>query len=304
MQTSPVTAETLSRTVVSVPPLARHADLALNRAANVQMIRHLESGGVSALLYGGNANLYHQPISQLAELLSFLQETAADDTLIIPSVGPSYGAMIDQAAIVRDFEFPTAMVLPQSGICTSAGVATGVRRFVEAYGKPAILYIKQDGYVEVPDARRLMDEGLISVIKYACVREETADDEYLRRLVDVVDPKRIMSGIGEQPAIVHLRDFGLGGFTSGCICVAPKLSIDMLRAIQAEDFAKAETIRRIFQPLEKLRNTLNPIRVLHEAVTLAGIGDMGPMLPLLSNLAAGHHSEVQRAATDLLAQST
>jgi hypothetical protein len=53
--------------------------------------------------------------------------------------------------------------------------------------------------------------------------------------------------------------------------------------------------------LEDLRDAFNPIRVLHEAVTLSGIADMGPMLPLLSNLPAAHHAAVGAAARTLLA---
>ena len=52
------------------------------------------------------------------------------------------------------------------------------------------------------------------------------------KLVQQVDRKLIVSGIGEQPAIIHLRDFKLGGFTSGCVCVAPKLSRLMLEALR------------------------------------------------------------------------
>ncbi len=42
--------------------------------------------------------------------------------------------------------------------------------------------------------------------------------------------------------------------------------------------------RAAFLPLEDCRDAYSPIRVLHDAVTLAGIADMGPMLPMLSNL--------------------
>ena len=42
--------------VFAVPPLARHADLTPNRAANAALIRHIEAGGIRALMYGGNAN--------------------------------------------------------------------------------------------------------------------------------------------------------------------------------------------------------------------------------------------------------
>jgi dihydrodipicolinate synthase/N-acetylneuraminate lyase len=65
----------------------------------------------------------------------------------------------------------------------------------------------------------------------------------------------------------------------------------MLQAIVSHDYDRAEEIRRIFLPLESLRNEINPIRVLHEAVTLAGIADTGRQLPLLSGLA---HSAIER----------
>ena len=304
MNTAPITQETLAGSVISVPPLARRADLSLSREENVKLIRHLEAGGVTTLLYGGNAILYHVAVSEYAELLQLLAEAAAEKTLMIPSVGPAYGTMMDQAAILREFDFPTAMILPTRDVVTSAGVAAAVRRFVEAFGKPAVLYIKFDGFIEVPAVKRLMDDGLLSWIKYAIVRDDPLRDDYLRSLVDAVGPERIVSGIGEQPAINHLRDFGLTGFTSGCVCVAPRLSMDMLRAVQAGNFDEAERIRETFKPLEDLRNAINPVRVLHTAITLAGIADTGPIMPLLTDIAEADRPAIQAAATQLLEQET
>ncbi len=302
MNTSPITPEALSSSVIAVPPLARNADLSLNREENVKLIRHLEAGGVTTLLYGGNAVLYHVALSEYAELLALLSEAAGDDTLMIPSVGPAYGTMMDQAAILRDFDFPTAMILPQRDQCTPTGIATGVRHFVEAYGRPAVLYIKHDGFIDVATVKSLMKDGLLSWIKYAIVREDTSDDAYLRELVDAFGPERIVSGIGEQPARVHMQEFELAGFTAGCVCVAPRLSMDLLHALKSGDNETAEQIRRTFEPLEDLRNSINAVRVLHAAVTLAGVADMGPMLPLLSDLDACDYQRVKQAASELLAQ--
>jgi dihydrodipicolinate synthase/N-acetylneuraminate lyase len=296
-----LTPEALIASVLAVPPLARNADFSLNESENAKLIRHIEAGGVRTLLYGGNANFYHLALSEYDRVLSFLAQSAGPQTLVIPSAGPAYGTMMDQAAVLRRHRFPTVMVLPQVGITTSEGVAAGVARFVQAAGMPALLYIKHDGYIEPADVKRLADEKLISGIKYATVRPDPAQDDYLRRLVDVVDRRIVISGIGEQPAIVHLRDFGLGGFTSGCICVAPRLSVAMLKAIRAKDWAGAERVRQIFRPLEDLRNAINPIRVLHEAVRLAGIADTGPLMPLLTNLEEKDHFRVGEAAKHLLA---
>ncbi len=286
--------------VLAVPPLARNADFSLNEAENTKLIRHIEAGGVRTLLYGGNANFYHIAPSEYDQVLGYLAQAAGADTLVIPSAGPAYGTMMDQAKVLRRHKFPTVMVLPQQGITTSEGVAEGIKRFVQAAGVPALLYIKADGFIEPAQVKQLADAKLISGIKYATVRSDTSKDDYLRRLVEQVDRRIIISGIGEQPAIIHLRDFGLAGFTSGCVCVAPKLSATMLHALRAKDWEKAERIRRIFKPLEDLRNAINPIRVLHEAVRLAGIAQTGPLLPLLSNLPEGEHGKVQAAARTLL----
>jgi len=290
----------LTGSVVAVPPLARSRDLTLNEAENTKLIRHIEAGRIRTLIYGGNANFYHIAPSEYEQVIGYLAQAAGPDTLVIPSVGPAYGTTLDQAKVLRRYTFQTVMVLPHQGITTAGGVETGIKRFVQAAGIPALLYIKHDRYIEPENVRRLADEGLLSGIKYAIVRPDPAKDEYLRRLVQLVDPKIIVSGIGEQPAMVHMRDFHLAGFTSGCICVAPRLSGSMLDAIRAQDWAKAESIRQIFKPLEDLRNAINPIRVLHEAVGLAGIAETGPLIPLLSNLSESDHPAVREAAKELL----
>lgn len=303
MQTTPVTPDQFAQSVLAVPPLARNSDRVICENNNRKIVQHLESGGVSMLLYGGNANLYHVRPSEYGRLLETLQSIAADDTLIIPSVGPAYGTMIDQAEILKETDFPTAMVLPTKVVMTEAGLMTGIRHFVEAVGRPAVLYIKEEGYISPEGAAELVDDGLISFIKYAIVRDNPAEDEFLERLMDRVDTGLVCSGIGEQPAIIHMKKFGCIGYTSGCVCVNPTLSQQMLAAIGRGDVEEADRIRKMFVPLEDLRNNINPIRVLHEAVSLAGIGETGPHLPLLSGVAQSSQPQIAAAAKDLLALS-
>ena len=287
--------------VIAVPPLARTIDGVVCHAQNTRLIRHMESGGVRVLLYGGNAIFYHIRPSEYASTLEFLASAAGPDTEIVPSAGPAYGVMMDQAAILRDQPFRTAMVLPHTGLNTPDGVATGLRHFAEKFGRPIVVYIKNEGYITPELAASLVKDGLVSWIKYAIVREDPSKDEVLSELVDLVDPKMIVSGIGEQPALVHLDHFKLGGFTTGCGCLAPALSQQVLHLAHAGDWEGANAIRRQFTPLEDLRNEINPVRVLHEAVTLAGVADMGPILPLLSGLGPVDRSRVQEAAASLLA---
>lgn len=303
MITSPLSPAHFRRSVMAVPPLARRADRSLSEEDNAKVIRHLEAGGVSLLLYGGNANFYHLPLGEYDAALSMLARLAGQDTLVVPAAGPTYGLLLEQARVIRRHRFPTVMVLPQRGITTSLGVADGIREFSQAAGLPVIVYVKDDGYIEPEEIAALDREGLVSAIKYAVVRPDTATDPYLRRLVSLVDTSKVISGIGEQPAIVHVRDFGLGGFTSGCVCVAPRLSQQMLAAVTGGQWDEAERIRAIFRPLEDLRNAIHPIRVLHQAVESAGIADTGPLLPLLSNVEDAHVPAIAAAAQALLAEN-
>jgi dihydrodipicolinate synthase/N-acetylneuraminate lyase len=210
--------------------------------------------------------------------------------------------MMDQLHVLKEFAFPTVMILPQGEIATSSGRTQGTRIFAESFGKPIVLYLKHENAMSVADVQRLVDEGIVCAIKYAVVHQDPAKDEYLKHLIDVVDPNIIVSGIGEQPAIVHLRQFHLNGFTSGCVCVQPALSQEMLHAIKASNWERAEQIRNIFQPLEDLRNSIHPIRVLHAAVRLAGIADTGPILPLLSPTTLAEDERIEAAATVLRSQ--
>lgn len=300
MQTRPVSPEDLARSVIAVPPMARNSDLVFDRTENEKIVRHIEAGDVTTLLYGGNANFYHIALSEYESILGQLAEIAATDTLVIPAAGPAYGTMMDQAEILKQTDYPTVMVLPQQGLTTSEGVVTGLRRFAEKVGRPIVLYIKYDDFITVEGARRLVDDGLVSWIKYAIVRENPAFDPYLTQLVSAVDPKIIVSGIGEQPVIEHLVDFKITGFTAGCVCIRPDLSDQLLKAVQSGNLDRAREIQKIFRPLEDLRNGINPVRVLHEAVSLAGIAETGPHLPLLSGVSESQREEIRAAAQALL----
>jgi dihydrodipicolinate synthase/N-acetylneuraminate lyase len=301
MKTTPVTPADLARSVLAVPPLARHADFSLNAPANRAQIRHLEAGGVTTLLYGGNANLYNIGLSEYPALLDMLEEAAAPDSWVIPSIGPDYGRLIDQAKLLRGRSFPTAMALPMSPQATPAGVETGLARAAEAFGRPLIVYVKSAAYL-APDALgRLVDGGAVSAIKYAVELKDPTQDDYLRHLIDLVDPDRIVSGMGERPTLVHLQRFKLAGFTSGSVCIAPRSSQALLQALKRGDEAAATALRERFLPLETLRDRLSQIRVMHEAVTLAGVADMGPMLPMLRNIEPEHHAEIRETALALKA---
>ena len=301
MNTSPLQLEEFAATVLAVPPLARRADLSLDVEQNRQLIQHMEAGGQRILLYGGNANLYHCGMADYAQMLDMLAEATAASMRVIPAIGPDFGKMMEQARLLRGSGYRTAMVLPMQGFTTSEGVAEGISRFVDTSGIPVTLYLKSESYIDIAALGKLVDEGRIFAVKYAVVREDLLADDYLRALVQRITPARVISGMGERPAIVHLAHFGLASFTTGAGCIAPRASMQLLRALKRREVATAEALHARFLPLEDLRESISLIRVLHDAVTLCGLADMGPQLPLLSTSPLERFAEIKAQADALLA---
>jgi dihydrodipicolinate synthase/N-acetylneuraminate lyase len=189
----------VSQSVIAVPPLARDSAGKVCAGENQRLIRHIESGGIRILLYGGNAVFYHLRPSEYAATLDMLAGAAGAGTDIVPSAGPSFGLSMDQAEIVRDYPFPTVMVLPHQGLNTPDGVATGLRKFAEVYGRPIVVYIKAHGYLTPALTAALVRDGIVSWVKYAIVLPDEREDAFLSELLQQVDPAMCVSGMGEQP---------------------------------------------------------------------------------------------------------
>ena len=279
--------------VYAVPPLARQAGhrRPLDLDANDVIRNHIHRGGVTRLLYGGNAFLYHISLDDYAELLGWMA-SAPDALWMIPSLGPSFGRALDQAGLVRSFPFPTAMLLPCADPRDAEGLEAGAREIAQRAGVPLVLYLKERDNWGRDEARgldavgRLVADGVACAIKYAVVQDDPAVDPYLEALLQRVDRKHVISGIGERPAVVHLEQWKLTGFTTGSGCVAPVLSQAIFDACQRGDFDTARAMRAVFLPLEDHRDQRGPARVLHAAMALAGIVETGPIPPFVSALPA------------------
>jgi dihydrodipicolinate synthase/N-acetylneuraminate lyase len=305
VKTSAVSLDDLSG-VFAVPPLARRDDASrtIDYEQNQRVASHIVGGGITRLLYGGNAFLYHVTLPEFEWILGWLDEL--DDSIwAIPSIGPSFGRGMDQARLLSKTRFPAAMLLPCGDPRDAAGLERGIREMADAAGMPLIAYLKEednfgrDRIAGLEGVARLVDSGVVCAIKYAVVRPDPVEDSYLDALLDRVDRRRVISGMGERPALVHLRDARLPGFTTGSGCVAPALSQSIFVAAARGDWAEAERTRAGFMPLEDVRDALGPARVLHAAVDAAGIADTGPIPPFVSPLNDAQRAQAAEAARAL-----
>src|ERR1044072_731324 len=129
MKTNPVQPEVLHG-VFAVPPLARTHDAGrpLDFEQNDLVVRHIASGGLTRFIYGGNAVLYHLTLAEYEQLLDWLSRFT-DGLWAIPSAGPAYGRLMDQAPLLRRYEFPCVMVLPCNDPRDVEGLERGSREF-------------------------------------------------------------------------------------------------------------------------------------------------------------------------------
>lgn len=296
-----VTPRDLATSVMAVPPLARTADGQFSDAANAAVLNHLRAGGVTTVLYGGNALAQHWPVAVYADWLDRLEALASDDTWLLPSVGPDAGKMMDQAAVLKTRRYPVALLVPMGAPLTHEGMGVALRRFHAECGVQLLVYIKTDGYIPAALLGDLLAEGVVFGVKYAVPRQPGEADPYLRDIIDALGADRVISGFGEPPAIAHMLDDGLAGFTAGCVCIAPQMSMALLEALKRGDRAGATRLLAPMQPLEDLRGAHGEIRVLHDALALSGLADTGPILPPMTHVDPAHRAAMTRAARDLLA---
>jgi dihydrodipicolinate synthase/N-acetylneuraminate lyase len=297
--------------VLPVPPLARQNDSrrSIDFAQNERLVRHMAQGGITRLIYGGNALLYHITLADYEPLLDWLSGFKSQ-FLVIPSVGPSYGRAMDQAPLLRQHRFPCALALPCGDPRDALGLEQGLREIAAACETPLLAYLKDennfgaDKEAGLDAVARLIDSGVCVGIKYAVVRDDPSKDKYLESLLQRVDRSKVISGIGERPAICHLRDFGLNGFTTGSGCIAPRLSNEIFEACSRADYDAARTLRADFLPLEDLRDAWGPSKVLHFATALAGLSETGPILPYSSPLSAAQQEQLAAVAQALVARNS
>jgi len=283
MKTNSVTPADLVASVLALPPLARTRDGAIATVEQEKIVGWLRSAGVTTFLYGGIANFFNIAVSDYATTLDAIEAMAGPKEWVIPSIGPDFGKAMDQIKILRGRDFPSAMLLPLQMV-SRAGVATGLRRLSDAFGRPLMVFFKSADYVAPRDLGQLIKDGVLCCVEYGIGGSTDTAEPFLAELLDTTgSAASIIDGAGERTIVDHAR-FGLVGYTTGSGVLAPHLSMALLAAVKKGDLAEAARLREFFLEHEALRLKYGQIPVLHDAVRLSGIADTGPLGPLFANV--------------------
>jgi dihydrodipicolinate synthase/N-acetylneuraminate lyase len=219
---------------------------------------------------------------------------------MVPSIGGDYGKAFDQVVLLRERGFPTAILLPFF-LVQPRGVATGIRKLADAYGKPLMIFFKSTDYLRAEDIAALMKDGALCAVEYGLAPDEGGRSPHLEALLDLIgSAERLIDGAGEK-TIVGNSKFGIQGYTSGSGLLAPHLSMALLAAVKRGDRPAIEALSCHFLAFEAARAAYSAIPVVHAALRLVGIADTGPMGPFFdSNFDEAATAEITRVAGELL----
>ncbi|VXB08556.1 dihydrodipicolinate synthase family protein [Pseudoclavibacter sp. 8L] len=106
-------------------------------------------------------------------------------------------------------------------------------------------------------------------VKYA-----VADPVMFARVKSAAPHLVWIAGLAEPYALSYFAH-GATGFTSGLVCVNPRLSLDLLRTLQAGDLSAARRLTESISEFEELRaldSNANNVSVIKEALFQLGIG--------------------------------
>ncbi|MEV7867016.1 dihydrodipicolinate synthase family protein [Streptomyces sp. NPDC088124] len=259
--------------VVAIPVTPFTADDTVDTAAHRALLRRLLDGGVRTLTPNGNTGEYYALSPDERRAVTELTiEEAAGGAAILVGIG---------------LDVPTAVAAAEHARAAGAGMVM--------VHQPVHPYVSQDGWV---DYHRAIAEAVpeLGVVPY--IRNPQLAGETLARLGElcpnvigakyaVPDAARFaafardaglerfvwVAGLAELYAPSYFAG-GATGFTSGLVNVAPAVSLGMLEALRAGDYAGAMKVWEQIRPFEDLRaahQSADNVTVVKEALAALGL---------------------------------
>ncbi|MCC9742224.1 dihydrodipicolinate synthase family protein [Streptomyces sp. MNU89] len=259
--------------VVAIPVTPFGAEGRVERTTYRALLRRLLDGGVVTVTPNGNTGEFYAltPEERRTVVEETMAETGGQATVVV-GVGHDVPTAVGAARHARDCGAEMVMV-----------------------HQPVHPYVSQDGWV---DYHRAIAEAVpeLGVVPY--IRNELLDGERIARLGElcpnvlgvkyaVPDAARFAAvardaGLDRFTWVAGLAELyapsywavGATGFTSGLVNVAPRLSLAMLVALRAGDYAAAMAVWervREFEALRAERQAANNVSVVKEAMAVLGL---------------------------------
>ncbi|MGW2324765.1 dihydrodipicolinate synthase family protein [Streptomyces sp. NPDC001700] len=259
--------------VVAIPVTPYDATGAVDRTTYRALLRRLLDGGVRAVTPNGNTGEFYALTLEERRLCTELSvEEAGGRAAVLVGVGQDVATAVDAARHARETGAQMVMVhQPVHPYVSQDGWVDYHREIAESVPELGVVPYLRNPLIE-GEALAGLGEACPNVIgvKYAVPDAARfaafARDAGLDRFVWV-------AGLAELYAPSYWS-VGATGFTSGLVNVAPKLSLDMLGALRAGDYAAAMKVWEQIRPFEDLRaarQSANNVTVVKEALAALGL---------------------------------
>jgi len=257
--------------VSGVPVTPYDAQGAIDPRGLKALITRLSRHGVHNLMAAGNTGeFFALSLDEIRQVHALTIEAAKGGTSIVSAaVGRS---LVEAKALARDAIAAGADAImghhPMDPFAAPAAQARYFLELAETSTVPVIAYVRSDTF-SVNDFKLLAGHGNIAGIKFASSNLMLLA-EAIRATADL--PAIWVCGLAEgwAPAFYAM---GARGFTSGLVNVFPDLSLSILAALEAGDYAKARALIAPIAGFEVLRtkylNGAN-VTVVKEALGILG----------------------------------
>jgi 4-hydroxy-tetrahydrodipicolinate synthase len=266
----------------AIPVTPLHRDLSVDEAELARTVERIVGHSIRVVVACGNTSEYSSLSPAQAERVAAVTIEAAGDACTFVGVGGSLTEATNQARRAVSGGAAGVMIhWPSGPYLSESGLVRYYLTVSAAVDGPVILYVRgQELSPAVLD--RVAEIENVVALKYA-----VPDVVAFAQIAATYAPELVpLCGLAEMWAPFFWL-VGARGFTSGLVNVAPDLSIAMLDALRADDYAAAMDVWRIVQPFEQLRakraGALN-VSVVKEAMTQLGMLEHSLVLPPISEL--------------------
>ncbi|ADI11223.1 dihydrodipicolinate synthetase [Streptomyces bingchenggensis BCW-1] len=259
--------------VVAIPVTPYDAEGAVEQDTYRALLRRLLDGGVRAVTPNGNTGeFYALTLAERRVVTELTVEETGDRAAVLVGVGHDVATAVEAARHAREVGAGMVMVhQPVHPYVSQDGWVDYHRAIAEAVPELGVVPYLRNPLIEGSAIARLGEAcpnviGVKYAVPDAARFAAVARDAGLDRFVWV-------AGLAELYAPSYWA-VGATGFTSGLVNVAPKVSLDMLGALRAGDYAGAMKVWEQIRPFEDLRaahQSANNVSVVKEALAALGL---------------------------------
>jgi 4-hydroxy-tetrahydrodipicolinate synthase len=278
--------------ISAIPVTPFLPDGAVDEASLQTVVARIVEAGLDLIVACGNTGEYFSLSPDEAERVTAATIEAAGSATTLVGVGGNLPTALQQVRRAIDRGAAGAMIhFPSDPYISDGGLIRYYETLVDATDGTVVLYVRGRG-LSAAVLDRLIANEKVAAVKYA-IPDVIGFANFAQRYGEEVT---LLCGLAEMWAPFFWLA-GARGFTSGLVNVAPELSLAMLAALRAGDFAAAMDVWRKVKPFEEMRareaNGLN-VPVVKEALALRGFLDDGSVRPPIAALSDEQRDELAR----------